>query len=308
MMSSLPAYYEATLLERGTGFHFSADPPPELGRPQALLSDDPIVVISATLLQARAGNFEVFDHLLRLLRHNTNADVWNACSNLLAYAAPSSVLRKLLALFHEELYVARDGATQQSCCQILAASKLAWAVPVILDIFSLVKDRNRFGTMPFYLSLLLEMERGPIAEGPPPVIKQTAGEQPLDHLFDEDQIEYDELGYRNAVLGKFTELLPPEAESEARDIAILEGEHLSLTRVAENLLRRLAEKKDIEEVEVARMTLEAATGINCSAFYKPQGRLHPLTAAALVEDFLEGGKAAQYEDGVRYFFGHRIPD
>ena len=42
--------------------------------------------------------------------------------------------------------------------------------------------------------------------------------------------------------------------------------------------------------------------------YKKEGVIQPLATAAILEEFLESPEAAKYEDGVRYFFGHRIPD
>ena len=56
-----------------------------------------------------------------------------------------------------------------------------------------------------------------------------------------------------------------------------------------------------------RINFEAATGIDCTSWYQ-DGRLRPLAAAATVEDFLESSQAERYEAGVRYFFGHRIPE
>jgi hypothetical protein len=56
-----------------------------------------------------------------------------------------------------------------------------------------------------------------------------------------------------------------------------------------------------------RRKFEASTGTNCMRFYG-NGAIQPLEAAATVEDFLEGAEAGKYEDRVRYFFGHRIPD
>ncbi|NVB40421.1 hypothetical protein G6O69_21455 [Pseudenhygromyxa sp. WMMC2535] len=58
-----------------------------------------------------------------------------------------------------------------------------------------------------------------------------------------------------------------------------------------------------------RRRFEAATGIDCRAMFDPKvkGRWRPLQAAAIAERFLASPEAERYEDGVRYFFGHRIP-
>lgn len=56
-----------------------------------------------------------------------------------------------------------------------------------------------------------------------------------------------------------------------------------------------------------RSRFEPATGIDCSdCFHEGQVRL--LAAESLVESFLESPEAARYEDGVRYFWGNRIPN
>src|SRR3954463_11114303 len=115
---SIPTYYEATLLERGSGFHFSAETPAYLAEPQALVSKDPIEVLAAVLIQARRGNFGVFDHVLRLMQRDDTADVWNGCATLLSYAAPSSVIRNMLAVFQEDVFAKRVGAIQEYVCKI----------------------------------------------------------------------------------------------------------------------------------------------------------------------------------------------
>jgi len=111
------------------------------------------------------------------------------------------------------------------------------------------------------------------------------------------------------VQAKYAELKDDLSADREMSLAIFEGEALSLAKVARRLLVRLRANGGLEEISTARMTLEAFTGMDCSSFYKPDfGPLQPLTAAAIVEDFLESGEAEKYEPGVRYFFGHRIPD
>ncbi|OBU66494.1 hypothetical protein A9K58_12110 [Stenotrophomonas maltophilia] len=56
-----------------------------------------------------------------------------------------------------------------------------------------------------------------------------------------------------------------------------------------------------------RRRFECATGIDCSCFYQERV-FRPMHASALLEAFLEDSDAGGFESGVRYFFGHRIPD
>jgi hypothetical protein len=304
--------FQYLLLERGSGFHFGTPPPGDLLRANYLESTDSKEVIAAVLAHAQNGNFGVFDHLLRLMQRVDSAVTWNACTNLLSYAAPYSTIRQLLETFHDEVFVRRDGGTQWYMCRILSGSKALWAVPVMLEILSsLIKDRKQFESIPVYLSYLLEAERGLIADGPPPV-KKTEPEisESVAGFFDEEEVvEYDEPAYRGAVLATYTKLKDKLGAEKEMQLAVFEGEALSLAKVAERLLARLRADDDPEEIEIGRMILEAFTGIDCSSFFQPNfGPLQPLTAAAIVEDFLESGEATRFEDGVRYFFGRRIPD
>jgi hypothetical protein len=136
--------------------------------------------------------------------------------------------------------------------------------------------------VPDYLSRILERELGPISE---------------EGLSD--------LDYRDLVIRTYEqrrhELGSPEA-------AVLNGRPFSVRSTAERLLDKLT-TDEVDELDVAeeRILFEASTGIDCRAFFK-DFTLQPLAAAAVVEDFIESDESERYEDGVRYFFGHRIPD
>src|SRR3954462_13493785 len=107
----------------------------------------------------------------------------------------------MLAVFQEDVFAKRVGAIQEYVCKILTGCKPLWAVPVVLDVFFQVADRKRFGSTPYYLSLLLEKNRGSIADGPQVIPKEHApAEGPMAGLFDEEFIEYDDANYQSAVL------------------------------------------------------------------------------------------------------------
>ena len=78
----------------------------------------------------------------------------------------------------------------------------------------------------------------------------------------------------------------------------------SVKQLAQLLLASISNDQYDEDF---RRRFEAVTGIDCRPFYKDK-LFQPLTAAAIVEDFLKSPEADKYEPGVRYFFGHRIPD
>jgi hypothetical protein len=56
-----------------------------------------------------------------------------------------------------------------------------------------------------------------------------------------------------------------------------------------------------------RHRLEATTGIDCRDFFA-DGETQFLEIAATLEEFLDSPDIHEYRPGVRYFFGHPIPD
>ncbi|QRK11042.1 hypothetical protein JQX13_13790 [Archangium violaceum] len=113
------------------------------------------------------------------------------------------------------------------------------------------------------------------------------------------------IAYEDRVLERYEEL---KRKFGTDQVILLHGERFSVVSVARRLLRSL-NGSDFERAKrpFYRRRFEASTGIDCSPFYK-DGEFQPLTAAAILEDFLESPEAARYEEGVRYFFGHRIPE
>jgi hypothetical protein len=82
----------------------------------------------------------------------------------------------------------------------------------------------------------------------------------------------------------------------------------SVRGTAERLLNLVRQPDpDVLEAIDLHLRFEASTGVDCSGFFSGT-RLQPLSVAGVVEQFLESPEAAKYKDGVRYFFGHRIPD
>ena len=88
------------------------------------------------------------------------------------------------------------------------------------------------------------------------------------------------------------------------DTLVFQGEQFGVIKFTRFLLDRIRRPYFRS---VLRHKFEALTGVDCTAFYK-NGIFQPLSAAAVIEEFLDSPAAGAYEPGVRYFFGHRIPD
>jgi len=89
------------------------------------------------------------------------------------------------------------------------------------------------------------------------------------------------------------------------DAVVFRGEVISIQHICKKMIDDLEVRHGFHEE--MRHKFEAVTGIDCSSFYV-NGSLQPLTVAAVIEQFLESPDAAKYQRGVRYFFGHRVPD
>ena len=89
------------------------------------------------------------------------------------------------------------------------------------------------------------------------------------------------------------------------DVTVFRGEVIDIKKICQRMLEDLGGRHRFHEE--MRHKFEAMTGINCSSFYQ-DGKLQRLAVAALIEDFLQGPEPSKYTEGVRYFFGHRIPE
>jgi hypothetical protein len=96
-------------------------------------------------------------------------------------------------------------------------------------------------------------------------------------------------------------------------IPIWKGAVFGVKSLVEHYYEKLvhAEAEDLDGLDVDfkdfRRKFESSTGISCSSFFE-NGEFQPLAATAILEEFLEGPEVNNYDEGVRYFFGHRIQD
>jgi hypothetical protein len=216
------------------------------------------------------------------MRRSEDALLRSACADLLGDAGPSSLLERLIEAFGEKVLGKEDFSFQVGVCQAYHQSMLLWTVPVMLDIYLRSTVRTETGAIRIFLSRLLEPEFGEIADATIP-----DGE------------------YRDLVLDAY------EATREqfgTDRVPVLYGQLFSVRELAERLYDNVV-RAEGDSIAILRQRhfFEAATGTDCSGFYQDE-ELQPLNAAAILEDFLENKEPDKYEPGIRYFFGHRIPD
>lgn len=302
-------FYRTLFLARGTTFHIHGYPGSELANPALLLSQDYTEVLSASLVLAQQGRFDHFGRTLELLESSDNGELWNSAITLLSYAAPYSIIKDWLNTFHDDLYVARAGWVQNYAFRMLSGCKGLWAVQEMLKIFQMAAGVEQIQVAPVYLSYLLENDWASVFDGPSIDMDQNDVPDFVAQGSLLPSIEESEK-WRQLCELRFNDLSESAIASGADPyrVAVFEGEILDVAEVCHRLLRRVKSGIDTEQVEVGRMLIEANTGLDCSEFFGEDLRLKPLSAAALVEELLSTHNFQSFEKGVRYFFGHRIPD
>jgi hypothetical protein len=256
---------------KGAGYHaFPLAGKPDPDRDAHLWRD-----FERVLGQARRGDFAAVPDLVDLYDQAESWLLARAYVTLLGDAGTPAAFARVLPVV-----VAQEEPTYQvQLSEALTTwGKLA-VIPVILAGWETLEGFNDADAIPGYLSRVLEEQPGPVAAA--------------------DRADTD--GYRARVMGRYAELV---ARHGSADVLLFRGSPVSVRKIAGLILDDLA-AGDLDPY--LRRRFEATTGIDCSSFYE-DGSLRPLAAAAAVEQFLEGPEPAKYEDGVRYFFGHRIPD
>lgn len=221
--------------------------------------------------------------LLELYAKADTAVFQYVCSRVLGDAGTSECFERIIEELSAHQGVDRNNVIHY--CDVLTTWGRLSVVPVILEQYTIVRREQPTMILPMLLSSLLEdREWGPIAEEP----------------------EIEELDdYVSMVMARYDEL---KRKFSTDRVLIFDGRRWGVIPFARLILHRVAHPEFDHTYEFdLRRRLEASTGINCSAFFKDEV-FQPLAAAAIVEEFLGGPEVVNYEDGVRYFFGHRIPD
>ena len=196
----------------------------------------------------------------------------------LGLTAPRGYLRMLRLLLGEQ--GSPTATVLESTYVVLADAHELWVVPDLLDIY-LADRADQFWIVSSTLSDMLEDAPGPIADA-----------------------KEDDRVYRALVMSRFEELRDQLGTDE---VAITRGQPVEVDEVARRLRQILLQERSMTaEAMYTRMLLEAFTGLDCRAFYKGD-RFQPLSAVAVLEEFLDHADLSGYRPGVRYFFGHPVP-
>lgn len=235
-------------------------------------------ILQAHFAALRNGDFS---RIHELVAHASTArwgDLQQYYLYLLSDAAPERVLRMLAddALDSWLIEYPVDVAFA------LMRAKVLSFVPTILELYARrVEDAP---SLPLELSLMLEPEPKLLAERLP---------------------EDDDAKIYTAQAAKYHARLA--ASIGRANAPVFRGEVFGVRRFAALYLEALEDRDNAWLWSTYRRTFEAATGIDMSDCYEARNT-KPLTTSAKLEAFLASPDAQRYEHGVRYFWGHRIPE
>lgn len=239
------------------------------------LSDTAYETWLSALRDAQNGDFSGVPSLVDLFTGDIDPECMDLCESLLADAAPSVTIDRLVQRL--------DGGSlgfeeTLSWCSVLAQRGKIADMRVVARAYEQVADIRDAALIPVDLSACLDPGSGLSNPDLFGTVRQ----------------------YRAAIEQRCDEL----AEKCGTDQALVfKGEPVSIRRLGVHILARMREPCFPYDL---RRRFENATGIDCSSFYEG-GQFKPMQAAALITGFLESPHSWLFEEGVRYFFGHRVP-
>ncbi|AVO59676.1 hypothetical protein [Pseudomonas chlororaphis] len=301
-----PSFLKGTFAWTYLGYFFAERPPIDLLAPTVLSSADPWLIVAAVLEHAKRTNHSHIPRMSAYCEFNGGQGFEIAAMQLIGDAGRETDLSILQAALEYG-----SDSTRAHAANAASMTGRLWLVPFMLEAWKCVTSRDHHEIIGNAISLLLEAPGGLIA--------QHAGSYNLDpniltRLKNPEMLEMTKqriakqtaTDFEMQVLTRFDELRKQFDEHTV----LWEGEPFSVSRLAKKMYALVSDPAagPLHGLFIPmRHKFEATTGINCSGCYR-NGVLQPLNATAILEVFLDSNASTQYEDGVRYFFSHRIPE
>ncbi|MFE8602411.1 hypothetical protein [Archangium violaceum] len=267
--------YEFDNLDFERRGYFGAPSVPKEAQPPRNWKRTPWYGWAFAFSQAKKGDFSALPHLLSLLDEDIGETFDQAACILLGDAGFGDMFASLKKIMKQ-----REGYD----VSFYAADAVA--------------DRGKLSDVP----LLLELHRATHDFSDVPSVSRM-----IAHMLRPDGLlpRADDFGNVDDYCAMVEQAWKEVAELFGTEVYLWQGEPMSVRRMAKSIIKKA---KEPDFSFALRRRFEASTGINCSAFYNEGRYFQPLSAAAIAEDFLHSPQANQFVDGVRYFFGHPLPD
>lgn len=233
------------------------------------------------------GDFSALPALLKCVRHSRDWRLKSAALRVLGDAGTVECFRDMRAELEQGSREGPFDVASRELVLLYCRAFAAWGrldvVPVLLDQYLRLRlaSTPEIALLPLLIAQLLADRRGDML----------AHEPPEEHIED----------YLNLVMERYESVVQALGSDKA---LVFRGALQSVRGLAERIRHPTTRYVSVELVTL-RERFEPATGIDCSEIFADG--VDTFAAAALAERFLDAPEAARFDDGVRYFFGHRVP-
>lgn len=301
--TKLPPFLYGTFDWRVHGFGFDSPPPINLRSSDALNSANPWIVLAAVLERAKSGDHSTVRLLSQFFYAKEPFALNRIALLLVGDLGRDSDLQLLL-----EAMASDDSQVRLYAAEASQIAGRLWLVPSMLAAWHRAYSLDEREGIGYAISKLLERELGSIADEasifrlpkiPPEDATASLREYWAKRVADDTTDER----FPDLVMDAYDQLSKKFGTSR---VTVWRGMLFGVADLARDFLSRVSAGK-AGDFFTYRHKFEANTGINCDDFFvdvKPQY----LSIRVCLESFLESGNASGFEQGVRYFFGHRIPD
>ena len=233
---------------------------------------------------ARRGDFRYVEKIPQARAEDEKDELfYNTAAYLIGDAGPGRMFAELVSFVSQDHW---NFELAYAWCRAIAARGRLRDVPALIHAYEAnINDINDDN------DIILMHVAQVIDDGEIPKFSGVEGFRDLDD-------------YRTQVQQRCAELA---SRFGGEDVLLWRGEPTSVRRMARHLIE-LAHAEYAYLPSWTRHRFEASTGIDCSAMFDRHRRFQPLQAAAIAETFLDSPAAHNYLEGVRYFFGHQVPD
>jgi hypothetical protein len=281
---------DSTLKALSIGFHV---PGVDLRsyEPSRLLGSDEIwEQIAGLFLACELGDSSALRRIPAIMKSSDAYLVWRAVTNLASLAGNIDFVKDVFKPFEND-----GSGSEYFMVTALGLTLDPDAVEILLTLHNSASDEETRYQIERELSYLLEDTNGPIIRGADESIESE----------DEDTVH---IINREAYFPKVTTALSlVRAQLPVPNTPILGGKLFDVVKLARRLLERVGSAApEIGRVHRHRLIFEAATGVNCAAFFDSPVKLNSLQATAILETFLDSDDVRKFAPGQRYFFGHPI--
>jgi hypothetical protein len=299
----LPPFLHGTFDWRFNGLQWNTPPPFDLLSDRVLHDPSPWVVIASVVERAKRGDHSEVSRLCEFFERHQPVALGRIALLVFADTAPGGSLHRL-----GDALRSADPRTRVFAAEAAALTGSLRLIPDMLEAWERARTLNDHEAIGFALSEVLESKPSPIAE--------SVGSYDL--APPEQPVSPAAAAAYKAMVAAYGDVDPPELPQHVRDAlrtheaahganAVLwKGVLYEIRAVAQELLD-IARGQRTHVIYNLRHRFEAFTGIDCRPMLHAL-RLQPLSIATIIEQFELSGEVSKYRAGVRYFWGHSIPD